>query len=159
MRNSISAILSGVSLMAVATPAFAQSVPTNGNAATEDKDIVVTGTLIRGKAPVGSNQITLGAAKIEEVAAISGNALLASIAQVSNYFNRVPIADLGIAINQIQISRPNLRNISPNNAASSATLILVDGHRVATAGVNQASIDRAAEQCGGLQRRQPVLQI
>ena len=60
--------------------------------------------------------------------------------------------DLGIAVNQIQISRPNLRNISPNNAASSATLILVDGHRIATAGVNQASIDPDLIPFGAIER-------
>ncbi len=84
---------------------------------------------------------TLGEAKLQETAAQSSNELLASVPQVSNYFNRVPVSDLAIAVNQIQISRPNLRNISGSNASSSATLILVDGHRIATAGTSQASID------------------
>ncbi|MCB2074662.1 MAG: TonB-dependent receptor [Novosphingobium sp.] len=107
----------------------------------EDADIIVTGTLIRGQAPVGSNQIEIGEARIEETASVSSNDLLASIPQVTNYFNAVPSADLAIAANQIQIARPNLREISPNNAASAATLVLLDGHRIATAGVNQASVD------------------
>ncbi len=153
MRTFISAVLSGVSLMAITTPAFSQAAPASDSAsATEEKDIVVTGTLIRGKAPVGSNLIVIGAAKLEETGAISSNALLASIPQVTNYFNKVPIADLSTSLNAIQISRPNLRNISPSNAASSATLILVDGHRVATAGVNQASVDPDLIPTGAIER-------
>lgn len=120
------------------------------------KEIIVTGTLIRGTAPVGSSSISLGVADLESSGAISSNALLASIPQVTNYFNRVPVSDLGIAVNQIQVSRPNLRNISGNNASSSATLILVDGHRLASAGVNQASIDPDLIPTGAIERVEVV---
>jgi iron complex outermembrane recepter protein len=125
-------------------------------AAPEEKLIVVTGTLIRGTAPVGSNAISLGQEKLAETGAQSSNELLASIPQVTNYFNRVPVSDLAIAVNQIQISRPNLRNISGSNAASSATLILVDGHRIASAGVNQASIDPDLIPTGAIERVEVV---
>lgn len=142
LRSGVALGSLGIGLAIAALPAASYAQASDDAAdQTKDSDIVVTGTLIRGKPPVGSNQITLGAATLEETGAISSNQLLASIPQVTNYFNKVPIADLGIAVSQIQISRPNLRNISPNAAASSATLILVDGHRVATAGVNQASVD------------------
>ncbi|MEO6716922.1 MAG: TonB-dependent receptor [Novosphingobium sp.] len=118
----------------------------------KDSDIIVTGTLIRGKAPVGSNAITLGANRIQEVGAQSGNDLLASVPQVTNYFNKLPVSDLAIEVSQLNIARPNLRNISPNSAASSATLVLVDGHRVATAGVNQASVDPDLIPIGAIER-------
>ena len=150
-RNTFA--LASVSLLALSVPAFAQDAADEGDA---DKDIVVTGTLIRGKAPVGQNAITVGQQKIQEIGAQSSNELLASLPQVSNYFNRVPVSDLAIAVNQIQISRPNLRNISGNNAASSATLILVDGHRIATAGVNQASIDPDLIPTGAIERVEVV---
>jgi iron complex outermembrane receptor protein len=136
--------LAGVSLLSFSVPAFAQdNGPAEGadDSAAKDADIVVTGTLIRGKVPVGSNAISLGQQKLEETGAVSANQVLASIPQVSNYFNRVAASDLSIAVNQIQIARPNIRNISGNASASSGTLVLVDGHRVATAGVNQASVD------------------
>jgi iron complex outermembrane receptor protein len=125
-------------------------------AAKEDEAIVVTGTLIRGATPVGSNAITLGQATLEKVAPQSSNDLLATIPQVTNYFNRVPLADLSVAVNQIQIARPNLRNISGNSASSSGTLILVDGHRVATAGVNQASVDPDIVPIGAIERVEVV---
>ena len=121
-----------------------------------DNEIVVTGTLIRGSAPVGSNAINLSEERLEETGAKSSNELLASIPQVTNYFNRVPVADLAIAVNQIQVARPNLRNISPNNAASSAPLILVHGHRIASAGVNQASIDPDLIPTGAIERVEVV---
>ncbi|WP_310534136.1 TonB-dependent receptor domain-containing protein [Novosphingobium sp.] len=127
--------------LALTLPVAAQAQNANEDDKSGDPEIVVTGTNIRGQAPVGSNSISLGESKLEEIGAQSSNELLASIPQVTNYFNRVPIADLGIAVNQIQISRPNIRNLSSPNAASSPTLILVDGHRVASAGVNQASVD------------------
>lgn len=116
------------------------------------EEIVVTGTLIRGQAPVGSNLIGLGEQRIEETASVSANELLASVPQVTNYFNRVAAADLAIAANQIQIARPNIRNISPPAAASSGTLILVDGHRIATAGTSQASVDPDVIPIGAIQR-------
>ena len=148
-------LLGAASAAFLPTVALAQKAEDDsGNA--EDKEIVVTGTLIRGSAPVGSNAIQLGQDALQETGAQSSNDLLASIPQVTNYFNRVPVSDLAIAVNQIQISRPNLRNISGNNAASSATLILVDGHRIASAGVNQASIDPDLIPVGAIERVEVV---
>ncbi|MEY4720705.1 MAG: hypothetical protein RIQ46_430 [Pseudomonadota bacterium] len=135
--SAASGIAIAIALVAMPSAAFAQAAGDNA----DDNEIVVTGTLIRGEGPVGANQIDLGAKQIEQTASVSANELLASVPQVTNYFNSVPVADLAIAANQIQITRPNIRNISPNNAASSGTLILFDGHRIATAGTSQASID------------------
>ncbi len=98
-----------IGLLSLSAPALAQEA----EEAPKDKDIVVTGTLIRGSAPVGSNEITLDASKFDETGASSANELLASVPQVTNYFNRVPATDLSVAVNQIQISRPNIRNMFP----------------------------------------------
>lgn len=151
---------SGVALAGLALslllPAVAHADDAGADNSDAAKEIVVTGTLIRGKAPVGSQQISLSQAKMEAVAPQSSNDLLASLPQVTNYFNRVPLGDLSIAVNQIQIARPNLRNISGNSAASSGTLILVDGHRVATAGVNQASVDPDLVPLGAIERVEVV---
>lgn len=123
-----------------------------------DHEIVVTGTLLRGAAPVGSSMLSVGQTKLAETGAISSNELLATIPQVSNYFNRVPLADIGgaAAVNQVQVSRPNLRNISPYTASSSATLILLDGHRIASVGVNQASVDPDLIPTGVIERVEVV---
>ncbi|MEJ5976888.1 TonB-dependent receptor [Novosphingobium sp. PS1R-30] len=138
----------GVALIAIAPGlALAQNEDQDGG-----KEIVVTGTLIRGIAPVGSNTIAIGQEKLEQTASLTSNELLATIPQVTNYFNNVPAADLAIAVNQFQVSRPNIRRISPNNASSSGTLILIDGHRIASAGVSQASTDPDVIPTGAIER-------
>lgn len=148
-----SAIALSSFIVGIATiPATALGQDAEEKASASDKDIVVTGTLIRGEAPVGANEIGVGAERIQETASISANELLASIPQVTNYFNNVPVADLAIAPNQIQITRPNIRNISPPNAASSATLVLFNGHRIATAGTSQASVDPDVIPIGAIER-------
>jgi iron complex outermembrane recepter protein len=155
MRIRTSFAYACASMIALAMPQIA-SAQSADDTAEDEEEIIVTGTLIRGSAPVGSNVIALGQEAFQETGAQSTNDLLASIPQVTNYFNRVPVSDLAIAVNQIQISRPNLRNISGNNAASSATLILVDGHRIASAGVNQASIDPDLIPTGAIERVEVV---
>lgn len=151
--NFRAAVCAGVATAALMPAlAFAQEAADEAGA----DEIVVTGTLIRGTVPVGSNAITLGETRLQETGATSSNELLASIPQVTNYFNRVPLGDLAIAVNQMQISRPNIRNVSPNNAASSATLIMVDGHRIATAGISQASIDPDLIPTGAIERVEVV---
>ena len=156
---AMSALACSLGLAAIPSAAHAQVAPKPApdDAVVDDKDIVVTGTLLRGIAPVGTNSITVDQAAIESIAPISGNALLATIPQVTNYFNNVPIADLSIAVNQIQVSRPNIRNLSGSNSSSSATLILVDGHRLASLGVNQASIDPDLIPIGAIERVETVL--
>lgn len=160
----LAGIRSGVALsgMAVALAAMAPSSSAQAQQATADakpaanddqvQEIIVTGTLIRGIAPVGSNAISIGESKLTETASLTSNELLATIPQVTNYFNRVPAADLAVAVNQLQVSRPNIRNISPNNAASSGTLILVDGHRIASVGITQASVDPDVIPTGAIER-------
>lgn len=144
-------LCAGVASLAM-IPGMAHAQDERADAEGRDGTIVVTGTLIRGEAPVGATPIAVGAERIQETASISANELLASIPQVTNYFNNVPVADLAIAANQIQITRPDIRNISAPNAASSATLVLVDGHRIATAGTSQASVDPDVIPIGAIER-------
>jgi iron complex outermembrane receptor protein len=152
-RRSAVAGVAAIAIIPGLALAQAETEPSDEPASGE---IVVTGTLIRGTTPVGSNVIAVGQEAIQASAVTSSNELLATIPQVTNYFNRVPVSDLAIAVNQIQISRPNIRNISPNNATSSATLILVDGHRIASAGVNQASVDPDLIPTGAIERVEVV---
>ena len=104
-------------------------------------EIVVTGTLLRGAPPVGSNLISIGEDRIQSQGASSTNELLATIPQVSNFFNTVPTRDLAGATNVIQASTPNLRRLSRADSATQATLTLMDGHRIAGVGVTQNIVD------------------
>ncbi len=121
----------GILALVLATPAFAQDA-----AEEAEEEIVVTGTLVRGAAPVGSSVITAGPEEVQSQGATTANELLATIPQVSNLFNNVPTSRLDVAANQIQVVRPNLRSLTGETGSSSSTLILFDGHRIAGVGVN-----------------------
>jgi iron complex outermembrane recepter protein len=118
-----------------------QSVADQDGAAVPADDIIVTGTILRGAPPVGSNLISVGEARIQSSGATTPNELLATVPQVSNLFNNVPTARLGVAVNNIQVVRPNLRNLASETSSSSSTLVLFDGHRIASVGVTQNAID------------------
>ena len=139
MRLNRTFAFAAVSLLGLTQPAFAQD-SAEGEEADKD-EIVVTGTNIRGAAPVGSNVLSVGPERLRKPPRNRRTSCLPRSRRLPTISTVCRFPTLAIAVNQIQISRPNLRNISGNNAASSATLILVDGHRIATAGVNQASID------------------
>lgn len=121
--------------------ALAQDASETGNADDADNEIVVTGTILRGAAPVGSQLISVGAEKVQSQGATTANELMATVPQVSNLFNNVPTARLGVAANQIQVVRPNLRNLANETSSSASTLVMFDGHRIASVGVTQNAVD------------------
>ncbi|WP_319937500.1 TonB-dependent receptor plug domain-containing protein [Sphingomonas cannabina] len=98
-------------------------------------DIVVTGTLLRGVAPTGTNVIGVTRDEVVATGAASSNDLLASIPQIGN-FGTVP-AGLGNYSNPIV--RPNIRNLGASGG--STTLVLMNGHRLVGAGILQTSVD------------------
>lgn len=105
------------------------------------EEVVVTGTLIRGVQPTGSQTIGINADDVIETGAVTSNELLATVPQVSNYFNQRPEQDPRGA-NTNTINRPSLRPLPGINSASGATtLVLVDSHRLTPVGVNHSSID------------------
>lgn len=139
----MSSLALGLAALSVSGAAKAQEAAVEQERASdqEDKEIIVTGTILRGAPPVGSNLIAVGEERIAETGATTSNELLATIPQVSNLFNNVPTARLGVAVNQIQVVRPNLRNLTGETSSSSSTLVLFDGHRIASVGVSQNAVD------------------
>lgn len=100
--------------------------------AQEDQgDIVVTGTLIRGIAPVGTNELGLSQEDITASGALSGGEVLAQVPQVTNFFNTVPTVPAASIFFVTQ--RPNLRDLG-GDASGTATLLLIDGHRAVGSG-------------------------
>jgi iron complex outermembrane recepter protein len=143
MRNLMAIAASGVSLIAIApSAALAQQAAKPAADTAEEKEIVVTGTLIRGTQVAGSQTITIDATAIAEKGATTTNELLSAIPQISNSFNgRFEGDPRGISAG-LSINRPNLRNFPSSNTTSGAlTLVLVDGQRFTPVGVNQAAID------------------
>lgn len=138
----------GCCLLALAAPAMAAAQDT----ATEeegDGTIVVTGSRVRGEAPVGSTVIALGRAEIEASSAVTVDRMIKEVPQVF---------DLGVSENSRGQSggngnitygnSVNLRGIGPY-----ATLILVDGHRVTS---NSRSVDPSVLPSLGVERVEVV---
>jgi len=121
----------------LATPdsaAASNEVPEGGFV--DDSEIVVTGTLIRGVAPTGTNVIGLSSEDIVAIGATSSNDVLARIPQVSSAFNQSQSPGGSIAL---PIVRPNIRNLGASGG--STTLLLLNGFRMVGAGVLQTSPD------------------
>jgi iron complex outermembrane receptor protein len=149
LNGSASYLAALVGLAAVSHPAQAQTAPADSVAAAdpqdakpaaadagEDKsDIVVTGTLIRGIAPTGTNTIGLNRDQILASGASSAADVLAQIPQL-NYFGTVPRAnqDAGSPVNY-----PNLRNLGASGGQD--TLVLINGHRMVGQGILQTTAD------------------
>jgi iron complex outermembrane receptor protein len=108
---------------------------------TQLEEVVVTGTSIRGVEPTGVQVIGITAEDVTISGATDSNALLATVPQVTNLFNDRTTVPPGVS-NQIQIVRPNLRNLPGGTLATgAATLILLDGHRIPSVGVSQTAPD------------------
>lgn len=145
------ALLGGASVLAVglAGPALAQDGPEPVTEASDEEGIVVTGSRVRGAAPVGSSVISLGRDTIEASAAVTTDRLIKEIPQ--NF-------DLGVSENSraqsggsgniVYGNTVNLRGIGPY-----ATLVLVDGHRVVN---NSRSTDPSIIPTLGLERVEVV---
>lgn len=117
--------------------------------ATSAADIIVTGSRVRGEAPVGSTVTTLGRAEMEASSAVTVDRMIKEIPQVF---------DLGVSENSRGQSggsgnitygnSVNLRGIGPY-----ATLVIIDGHRVTN---NSRSIDPSVLPSLGVERVEVV---
>jgi iron complex outermembrane receptor protein len=145
MRAFRGIVLAGASLLSMSSSAFGQQVA--GNDATAEtqsptvdyKDIVVTGTLIRGIAPGGSQTIAVDAEKIAAIGAVNTSDLVASIPQAGNFLGFVGIR--GTNTTFITVNRPSLRYLGNNSSSTNSTLVLVDGHRLPGMGIRQSTMD------------------
>jgi iron complex outermembrane receptor protein len=133
------AALSGTSLIAmlfVAGHGAAQTANPPSGAASEASDnvleeLVVTGSSIRGVPPVGSNLISVSREDIEAIGAASTADLVATVPQL-NSFNTAPQASLG----GVGSFAPGMRGLP-----ASATLPLMNGHRLVAAAANETNPD------------------
>lgn len=140
--------------LAASTTAMAQAADPAAEG-TDDADIVVTGSLIRGVSPAGSNVIAMGEKQIEATGAVTTNDLLTRIPQATNFFNVLPQPGGGTAGgNSVStINRPNLRNLPGSSTSGAAlTLVLFDGHRVVGAGIGTVAVDPDAIPPGAIER-------
>ncbi|HWU03956.1 MAG TPA: TonB-dependent receptor [Novosphingobium sp.] len=132
-----------------AAPAAAQQAPAVQSDAPSAAEIIVTGSRVRGEAPIGSTVTALGTADIAASGRVTVDRAIRDLPQVF---------DLGVSENSrgqsggsgniVYGNSINLRGIGPN-----ATLILVDGHRVTN---NSRSTDPSILPTLGVERIEVV---
>lgn len=144
------AACSAMALAAAAQPVLAQETASSDTA--KDETIVVTGSRIRGIAPVGSNVIAIGADKIAAEPVTSTNDLLRRVPQVVSLgANRNGGSAQNGAANATRGAGINLRGISTN-----ATLLLVDGRRMPPQGTQGQYTDPSVIPAIALERLEVV---
>lgn len=158
MSGAIAAMI-GLAPLAAAMAQDAQPAPSppqdqapssaqGSAAATQLQSVTITGTLVRGIAPVGTQPITVTKEDIERTGATNTNQVLATVPVVSNAFNTNTISqtnDPGTTI-----FRPNIRNFGA--AGGNTTLVLIDGHNIVGAGALQTTPDSGVIPPGALDR-------
>jgi iron complex outermembrane receptor protein len=113
-----------------AAPALAQG---SAVAASSVEEVTVTGTSIRGTAPVGSSVTTVTQADIKATGATSVTGILASVPQLMG-MGQVDGGTTGQGAQQALIHQLG-------QSASTSTLTLIDGHRAPTSGTNHSFVD------------------
>ncbi len=110
-----------------------QETLSDGSAADLGKDIVVTGTSIKGVAPIGSNLVSVGQATIEKTAPIN----------VSQLVNTVPAittsGSLAQGENAYSYYSPQIHSLA--GSSSNTTLVIMDGLRLPGGGTQFAQTD------------------
>src|SRR5690349_407517 len=115
-----------VSALVAASSAFAQAAPADDDTPNRADDIVVTGTLIRGQAPTGSDLKGVTSADIAQLGVVNTSQLLGSIPSDASFNGRPQVG----GFSQFQtVNAPILRYLGGNAAASNSTLLLLNGHR------------------------------
>jgi iron complex outermembrane recepter protein len=132
------------SAMTTGNAAFAQSkvgpqapadspTDTGADASVDGKDIIVTGSSIKGIAPVGSNLVSVGQENIEKVAAINATELVNTIPAISTS-GAAPLGE-----NAFSYFSPQIHSLA--GSASNTTLVITDGLRMPGGGIQFAQID------------------
>ncbi|GGY14196.1 TonB-dependent receptor [Massilia dura] len=103
--------------------------------------VTVTGTSIRGVAAVGSDVTTIRREDIAATGATTSTELLRSVPEMNNF------SASGINNGQNQanfVDQPAIHGIGVGNGGAGLTLVLLDGHRLPGAGINQTAPDAGA---------------
>jgi iron complex outermembrane receptor protein len=119
----------------------AQSAPAkpaaNQSDAEATKEIVVTGSSIKGVAPVGSNLTTVGRAQLDALGVQTVQQILKTVPAVVG-INSPGQGGFG-SFDGSGTNAPTIHSLGAS--ASNSTLILINGHRLPTTGVNHVLAD------------------
>lgn len=116
-------------------------------------EITVTGTRIRGVAPVGSNVVAVSQASLQNNTAVNVADILKQVPQVSSIgVDEARVAVQGVNTgNLARSSAINLRGVSPV-----ATLVLLNGHRMIASSAGGIYVDPSAIPTIALERIEVV---
>lgn len=135
---------------ATVTPDSNIAAPATGraHAPSEADEIVVTGSRIRGAAPVGSSVVAISTADIAASGATTTTELIQQVPQVFNLgVSESSRGQSGGSSNITYGSAVNLRGIGPYT-----TLSIIDGHRVVPQGTSGFAVDPSVIPTLGLER-------
>ena len=140
-------------LVSAAVLASLSGVTQAAEDAGEIEEVTVTGSRIRGVAPVGSPVISLGREDLNLSASSTVADFLKEIPQVvGTGIDETRFVSTGInASNASRATAINLRGLSP-----AATLVLLDGHRVTPSGTAGAFVDSSAIPSAAIERLEVV---
>lgn len=153
MGNRLSFRMTHLLRLGVATSALVNSGAAFAQEAAEIEpkdEIVVTGTLIRGIAPGGSQTIGVDEEAIAAIGAANTSDLLSSVPQGGTFNEFVGVR--GTSNFALSVNRPTLRYLGNTGGATNSTLLLVDGHRMPGMGVKQTTPDLDAIPASAISR-------
>lgn len=129
-RKALLSATCALTALTMPTIASAQDKPQASEGEAQSSEIVVTGSRVRGTAPVGSSITTLDTKDITESGRVTLDRAIKELPQVFDLgVSENSRGQSGGAGNIVYGNSINLRGIGP-----SATLILIDGHRVTNNG-------------------------
>ena len=134
MTNLLRRLKQGGSTFFMVAMAGSAAMAQQAQPAESVEQITVTGTSIRGIAPVGTNLIAVTPEDIQNSSATTVQGILANTPVISGFGN----AGEGSRIHN-NYYQPSIHNLGASG--SNATLILVDGHQFPTGGTNHTTAD------------------
>jgi iron complex outermembrane receptor protein len=139
------AISASAMVLALASwsPAMAQqeaAASPQESAETDDTEVIITGTRIKGVAPVGSPVIPVGRVEIEKLGVSTTNDALRRLPQIVNFGGNNEQQG-GSIIQNTSLNSFAAKSINLRGLGTASTLSLVNGHRVAPQGANGQLFD------------------
>ncbi|MBA2589116.1 MAG: TonB-dependent receptor [Alphaproteobacteria bacterium] len=137
---------STLALVAITTiaPAMAQAAKSNTPGAGGVEEVTVTGTSIRGVAPVGANVITVGPQEIQKQGGATLDEILKQVPSLSN------MGQVGQGQHNSTYFSPNIHQLG--GSASGSTLVIMDGLRFPLGGTSHSQPDPSIIPAVAIQR-------
>ncbi len=137
LRFRLGVALVPMMMVAAMSPAHAQKAPADATDETNETEIVVTGSSLKGVAPVGSNLVTVGRDDIDKLGANTVQQVLKSVPAIVG-LNSPGQGGFG-SFDGAGTNAPTIHSLGAS--ASNSTLILLNGHRLPVGGANHVLAD------------------